>query len=99
MKKIPIKLNFDRMSFFIEFLNKTANATTDKLVSAVLLECYVKHSNKTAFRYKGERTINLSMSQALAFKAAIGKCKLDEFTPYALSVVTPIYQTIDQQTL
>jgi hypothetical protein len=98
MKKITIKLNFNEMDCFLHLCQEFGNDNrcTD-LMKAVLLELYFRSQHRVQFRFAKPRSLQLHMSEAIALCAAVGKITLDEFDPYTLSVIAPIYQTIQQQ--
>lgn len=98
MKKITIKLSFDEMDCFFNVCRELGNdqRCTD-LVRAVLFELYFRSQHRTQFYFAKHRSLQLRMSEAIAICAALGAVTFDNFSPYALAVITPIYQTIQKQ--
>lgn len=98
MKKIKIKLTFDEMDCFIHLLQEFGNDNrcTD-LIKATLLQLWWRIRHRTEFKFAKPRSLQLTMPEAIAICAAVGKVPLDNFEPYTLSVIAPIYQTIQQQ--
>lgn len=98
MKKIKLKLSYDEMDCFIHLCQEFGNDTrcTD-LIRATLLQLHFRTNHRTQFKFSKARSLQLTMPEAIATCAAVGKIPLDNFEPFALSVIAPIYQTIQQQ--
>jgi hypothetical protein len=98
MKKIKIKLNFDEMDCFLHLCQEFGNdKRCTHLTRAVLLELYFRSQHRVQFRFAKQRSFQLRASEAIAICAAVGKITIHEFEPYALSVISPIYQSIQKQ--
>lgn len=98
MKKISIKLNYNEMDCFITICAQLSkNYVLTDLVRATLLQLYARIANRTQFYFSKHRSISLTVPEGIALCAAIGKITLDVFGSYELSVIAPIYQTVQQQ--
>lgn len=98
MKKIPLNLTHEEMDCFITALAQYGgNLECTLLVRATLLQLYSRLLPKVQFRYPKKKAISLTMPESIAFCAAVGRITLEKLDPFTLSVITPIYQTIQQQ--
>ncbi|OJV30470.1 MAG: hypothetical protein BGO32_08740 [Bacteroidetes bacterium 37-13] len=98
MKKIKIKLTYDEMDCFIHLCYEFGNdKRCTHLIRATLLQLWFRSNHRTQFKFKKTRSFQLTIPEAIATCAAVGNITLDNFDPFTLSVITPIYQNIQQQ--